>query len=90
VGCAYFRLHVSAFEHTSPVSLYNSLGNIQDLWELHTKWLALIRNGVWLRADNESRNVPTAEALRLHWFRCLWVLGLWNASTTNKVELPGK
>lgn len=34
--------------------------------------------------------MPTAEALRLHWLRCLWVLGLWNSSTINEVELPGK
>lgn len=89
VGCAYFRLHVSAFEHTSPVSLYNSLGNTHDLWDIHARWLTLIRNGVWLRADSESQNVPTAEALQLHWFRCLWVLGLWHSSTGNEVELPG-
>ena len=90
VGCAYFRIHVSAFEYGTPVTLYNSLEDTQDIWDTHTQWLALIRNGAWLRADNESQNVPTAEALQLHWHRCLWVLGLWHSSSENEVELPGK
>ena len=82
-------MHVSAFEHATPVSLFNSLGSIADPWEAHSKWLALIREGVWLRADSEAQNVPTAEALRLHWSRSLWVLGLWHSSTDNEIELPG-
>ncbi len=89
VGCAYFRLHASMFEHTSPVALYNSISSTGDIWDTHTKWLDLIRNGVWLRADSEANNVPTAEALRFHWYRCLWVLGLWNSSTNNEIQLPG-
>ncbi len=89
VGCAYFRLHASVFEHTSPVALYNSISSTGDIWDTHTKWLDLIRNGVWLRADSEANNVPTAEALRFHWYRCLWVLGLWNSSTNNEIQLPG-
>ena len=54
------------------------------------KWLAAIRRTVWLRADSDSGNVPTMEALQLHWHRCLWVLGLWHASTDNEIDLPGK
>ena len=31
------------------------------------------------------------EALQLHWHRCLWVLGLWHASTDEiDIDLPGK
>ena len=66
---------MSAFEHTSLVSLHNSFGTTQNLWETHTKWLKLIRDGVWLRVDSD---------------RCLWILNLWNFSTINEVELPGK
>ncbi|SMN01637.1 hypothetical protein SPONN_2737 [uncultured Candidatus Thioglobus sp.] len=89
VGCAYFRSHTSAFEHTSPVSLYHSLSST-TLFDTHKQWLALIRKAVWLRADKESQNVPTAEALRLHWYRCLWVLGIWHSATENEFELPRK
>jgi len=89
VGCAYFRLHASVFEHASPVALYNSVSTTRDVMETHTKWLDVIRNGVWLRADSEANNVPTVEALAFHWHRCLWVLGLWNSSTENEIQLPG-
>ncbi len=89
VGCSYFRLHASVIEHTSPVALYNSISSTGDIWDTHTKWLDLIRNGVWLRADSEANNVLTAEALRFHWYRCLWVLGLWNSSINNEIQLPG-
>ncbi len=89
VGWAYFRLHTSVFEHVSPVALYNSVSTTTDILETHTKWLDAIRNGVWLRADCEANNVPTVEALTFHWHRCLWVLGLWNSSTENEIQLPG-
>ena len=90
VGCAYFRSHSSAFVDISPVSLYHSLNPSTDLFDTHKQWLTLIRKAVWLRADNESQNVPTMEALRLHWYRCLWVLGLWHSVTENEFELPCK
>ncbi len=77
------------FEHVSPVALYNSVSTTTDILETHTKWLDAIRNGVWLRADCEANNVPTVEALTFHWHRCLWVLGLWNSSTENEIQLPG-
>lgn len=91
VGCAYFRSHASAFEHTSPVALYHSVNSTgSDLYETHKQWLALIRKAVWLRADRESQNMPSAEALKLHWRRCLWILEIWHSSTANEIELPGK
>ena len=89
VGCAYFRSHASGFEERSPVTLYNSVSAAGTLFERHSQWLTLIRNVVWLRADKESQHVPTAEALQLHWYRCLWVLGIWHSATENEVELPG-
>lgn len=90
VGCAYFRSHASAFEHTSPVSLYHSLDSTMDLFDTHKQWLALIRKAVWLRSDKDCQNVPTAEALRLHWHRCVWVLGIWHSATENDFQLPRK
>lgn len=88
VGCAYFRSHTSAFTQTSPVSLYHSVTNM-DTFKAHDEWLDLIRRAVWLRADNEAQNMPSTEALRLHWNRCLWVLNMLHSSTENEVELPG-
>ena len=71
VGCAYFMSHSSPFVDIPAVSLYHSLNPATDLFDTHKQWLTLIRKAVWLRADNESQNVPTMEALRLHWYRCL-------------------
>lgn len=90
MGCAYFRSHASAFEFTSPVALYNSVNVIgSDTYDTHKKWLTLIRKAVWLRADMETQNMPSVEALKLHWCRCLWILGLWHSSTENDIDLPG-
>lgn len=89
VGCAYFKLHASAFEHKSPVTLYNSISNNPDDFDTHVLWLDQIRKTVWLRADSETQNLPTTEALILHWYRTLWVLGLWHSSTSD-IEIPGK
>ena len=49
VGCAYFKLHTSAFVQPSPVALYHSTSN-RDTFQAHADWLELIRRAVWLRA----------------------------------------
>ena len=73
VGCAYFKKHTSAFEHPTPIALYQSIGIVNPL-KHHEEWLQVIRKTIWLRADTESHNLPSTEALALHWKRCLWVL----------------
>ena len=45
------------------------------------EWLDIIQRRVWMKADLESHNVPTTDALRLHWHKCLWVLELWHLAT---------
>ena len=90
VGCAYFNSHVSAFEHTTPVALFSSIKTSTSTWGHHMKWLAIIRRTVWLRADSDSGSIPSMEALQFHWYRNLWVLGLWHASTDNEIDLPSK
>ena len=89
VGCAYFRAHASAFELPSPVSLYHSIAAQTDM-EHHDKWLGIIRQTVWLRADTDSHNMPSTQALRLHWMRCTWVNGMWASATQNEIDMPGK
>lgn len=88
VGCAYFRLHSSAFEYSSPVTLYHSVAE-SNTHEHHCKWMDIVRKTVWLRADKESSNMPSTTALKLHWLRCLWVLNMWRGATQNELELPG-
>jgi hypothetical protein len=88
VGCSYFKKNASAFEQKTPVALYNSVKEPDEL-ETHKKWLDAIRRRVWMRADLKRHNVPSYDALKLHWHRSLWVLGLWHSATGNDIELPG-
>ena len=89
VGCAYFMKNASAFEHCTPVALFNAAKQA-DNSERHKSWLDMIRRRVWMRADLERNNLPTLDALKLHWRRSLWVLGLWHSATGNDIELPGR
>ncbi len=42
VGCAYFKKHTSAFEHPTPIALYQSI-DIVDPLKHHEEWLQVIR-----------------------------------------------
>ena len=42
VGCAYFKSHTSAFEHPTPVILFNSIEHPSSTWDHHTERLAII------------------------------------------------
>ena len=86
---AYFRAHTSAFEFTSPVTLYHSV-TASNIVEKHETWLQIIRKGIWQRVDTESKNMPSTAALKFHWMRCLWVLEMWRKSTENDIDMPGK
>ena len=58
--------------------------------ECHEKWLTTIRRTVWQRADSESHNMPSTEALKLHWERSTWITAMWHSSTANELDLPRK
>ena len=88
VGATYFRAHASAFKFTSPVTLYHSVTASNSV-EKHEKWLGIIRKAIWLRADTESKHIPSTAALKLHWTRCSWVLKMWHKSIENDIDMPG-
>ena len=90
VGYAYFKKHSSAFTQQTPVALYNSINNCISTWEHHDKWLGMIRQTIWLRTETAAHNLPSTEALKLHWIRTLWVLNMWHKTTENDMELPSK
>ena len=90
VGCTYFKAHSSAFKLETPVAQFYSVENPKTPWDHHAQWLSAIRKEVWLRADNDSKTVPSIEALQLHWKRSVWVIGMWHMSIENDMELPGK
>lgn len=88
VGCAYFKTHSSAFQQSSPVTLYNSVESA-SIQQQHVQWLDMIRRTVWLRAESERQTMPSVEALRLHWNRSQWVVEMWHNAPSNDIELPG-
>ena len=88
VGATYFRAHASAFELPSPVTLYHSMSaNCPE--RKHEQWLHHIRRAIWIRADSESKNMPSITALKLHWTRCLWVVNMWQKAIENDIDMPG-
>ena len=78
VRCTYFRKHTAAFQTHTPEALFNSISDTTDSLDQHTIWLSKIRTAVHQRIDNVNNSMPSAEALRLHWRRCLWVIGMWS------------
>ena len=64
------------------VKILNNLGAVGcNDTRKRKEWLDIIRRRVWMKADLESHNVPTTDALRLHWHKCLLVLELWHLAT---------
>ena len=58
VGATYFRAHASAFEFSSPATLYHSIATGDPAMK-HEQWLDIIRKAIWIRADSESKNMPS-------------------------------
>ena len=85
VGATYFRAHASAFAFSSPATLYHSIATGDPAMK-HEQWLDIIRKAIWIRADSESKNMPSTTALKLHWTQCLWVLQMWHKSVENDID----
>ncbi|CAC5422646.1 LIN54 [Mytilus coruscus] len=43
---------------------------------------------MWERVWSEVEMIPNAEALKLHWLRCCWVMQYWKQRNTNFMSLP--
>ena len=33
--------------------------------------------------------MPSTDTFKLHWSRCLWVMGMWNQATQNEIDMLG-
>jgi hypothetical protein len=44
--------------------------------------------GLWERVSTETDMLPNADALQLHWKRCLWVSKYWQQSVDSVMSLP--
>ena len=78
VGTAYFKLHSSSFQCTSPATHFMSLFNKElTVQEHHSKWLESIRQAIWYRVKFENEEIPSDDALMLHWKRSCWIMHMW-------------
>ena len=88
VGTAYFKANLGVFTQRTPQALFNSLYNpTLSMEEQHEAWLDMVRSTCWVHVASPSEEVPSTDALRLHWMRSIWVLHMWKQCLCNKVEL---
>ena len=81
VGTAYFKLHSPSFQCTSPATHFMSLSNqALTTQEHHSKWLESIQKAIWYRVKFENEEIPSYDALMLHWKRSCWVMHMWQQS----------
>ncbi|CAC5408317.1 unnamed protein product [Mytilus coruscus] len=86
--CVYFLKHRTAFQPASSVEeMYD-----KTLWEsVLDKQVALIKNfreRMFERVMSEIEMIPNAEAFKLHWLRCYWVMQYWKQGNTKFMSLP--
>ena len=88
VGTAYFKLHSSSFQCTSPATHFMSLFNKElTVQEHHSKWLESIRQAIWYRVKFENEEIPSDDALMLHWKRSCWIMHMWQQSDQSAMIL---
>ena len=88
MGTAYFKLHSSSFQCTSPATHFMSLFNKElTVQEHHSKWLESIRQAIWYRVKFENEEIPSDDALMLHWKRSCWIMHMWQQSDQSAMIL---
>ena len=88
VGVTYFQKHSTCFTHTSPEAYYHSFdlqGKPSE--EQHVEWLDGIRESIWIHISEPSHFMPSNKALRLHWYRSLWVVNMWQQASLSQITL---
>ena len=88
VGVTYFQKHPTCFTHTSPEAYYHSFdlqGKPSE--EQHVEWLDGIRESIWIHISEPSHFKPFNKALRLHWYRSLWVVNMWQQACLSQITL---
>ena len=88
VGTMYFKAHLDAFTYQTPQSLYNSLSDPStETEEQHRIWLDTIRSTCWVYAGSAADELPSTDALYLHWKRSVWVINMWHQSLRKTPDL---
>ncbi|CAG2204987.1 unnamed protein product [Mytilus edulis] len=56
--------------------------------DTHVALIKDFRERMWERVMLEVEMIPNAEALKMHWLRCCWVMQYWKQGNTNFMSLP--
>ena len=77
VGAPYLNKYSTCFTHTSPDSHFHAFDNSDtNSYNQHVAWMDRIRETTWIRVSDPSEFLPSTEALRLHWYRCVWIANM--------------
>lgn len=45
-----------------------------------------IQEATWIRVSDFSEFLPSTEALRLHWYRCVWIANMWSHAHSSDIN----
>ncbi|VDI68231.1 Hypothetical predicted protein [Mytilus galloprovincialis] len=86
--CVYFSKHRTAFQPAISVKeMYDKI-ICESALDKHVALIKDFRERMWERVMSEVEMIPNAEALKLHWLRCCWVMQYWKQGNTNFMSLP--
>ena len=81
--CTYFSKHRAAFQPAVSVQEMVTKLSSSDKSENSTLISVIkhFREKMWERVSTETDMLPNADALQLHWKRCLWVSKYWQVDS---------
>ncbi|VDI21136.1 Hypothetical predicted protein [Mytilus galloprovincialis] len=86
--CVYFSKNRTAFQPAISVrEMYDKI-ICESALDKHVALIKAFRERMWERVTSEVEMIPNAEALKLHWLRCCWVMQYWKQGNTNFMSLP--
>ncbi|CAH1232408.1 Hypp454 [Branchiostoma lanceolatum] len=91
IGCLYYKSCKAAFlsqGHETPQQLFNSLESSAARDEnVHSQFLNRIREAMFETATYEHELLPSEDALKFHWKRCMWVWKLWTSAGSPNLQI---
>ena len=87
--CTYFSKHRAAFQPAVSVQELVTKLSSSDKSENFTLISVIkhFRENMWERVSTETDMLPNADALQLHWKRCMWVPKYWQQSVDSVMSL---
>ena len=87
VGAAYFNKYSTCFTQSSPHLHYHAFDSSDmNTYDQHVAWMDGIREATWIRVSDPSEFIPSIEALRLHWYRSVWIVNMWSQAHSSDID----